>query len=71
VVLGGLGNIGGALLGAFVLSLLPEFLRGFEVYRMLLFGLAMILMMLFRPQGMIAEAHHKEEFQSKKAKLPK
>jgi branched-chain amino acid transport system permease protein len=63
VVLGGLGNIGGVLLGAFILSLLPEFLRGFDIYRMLLFGLAMILMMLFRPQGIIGEAHHKEEFQ--------
>ncbi len=51
VVLGGIVHIGGVLLGAFILSLLPEFLRGFEIYRMLLFGLAMILMMLFRPQG--------------------
>jgi len=56
VVLGGLGNIYGALLGAFILSLLPEFLRGFEIYRMLLFGLALILMMLFRPQGILGEA---------------
>ncbi len=66
VVLGGLGNIAGALLGAFILSLLPELLRGFDVYRMLLFGLAMILMMLFRPQGIIGEVHHKEEFQREK-----
>lgn len=55
VVLGGLGNQVGALLGALLLSLLPEFLRGFDVYRMLLFGLAMILMMLWRPQGILGE----------------
>ncbi len=38
VVLGGLGSIRGAILGAFVLTLLPEMLRGFQMYRMLLFG---------------------------------
>lgn len=65
LVLGGLGNITGAILGAFVLSLLPEFLRGFDIYRMLLFGLAMILMMLIRPQGILGERHHKEEFGKK------
>lgn len=62
IVLGGLGNITGVLFGALLLSLLPEFLRGFDVYRMLLFGLAMILMMLFRPQGLMGEARHQEEF---------
>lgn len=60
VVLGGLGNIAGAILGALVLSLLPELLRGFDVYRMLLFGLAMILIMLFRPQGILGGARSKE-----------
>ena len=59
IVLGGLGTISGALLGAFLLSLLPEFLRGFETYRMLLFGMAMILMMLFRPEGMIGTLRKK------------
>lgn len=62
IVLGGLGNIGGVLLGALILSLLPEFLRGFDIYRMLLFGVAMIAMMLIRPQGILGESRHKEEF---------
>lgn len=62
VVLGGLGNISGVILGAFVLSLLPEFLRGFDTYRMLLFGASMILMMLLRPQGILSEKRHKEEY---------
>lgn len=55
VVLGGLGNMTGAVLGALILSLLPEFLRGFDIFRMLLFGLAMILMMLLRPQGLMGK----------------
>ena len=65
VVLGGLGNIWGVLLGALILSLLPEFLRGFDIYRMLLFGIAMISIMLLRPQGILGERRHKEEFRSK------
>ncbi len=68
VVLGGLGNIKGVLLGAFVLSLLPEFLRGFEVYRMLLFGIAMILMMLLRPEGMLGEKRHVAELREGRRK---
>ncbi len=53
VVLGGMGNIWGAALGALVLGILPELLRGFAAYRMLLFGLVMILIMIFRPQGIL------------------
>jgi branched-chain amino acid transport system permease protein len=52
VVLGGLGSIRGAVIGALILGVLPELLRGFEQYRMLLFGLAMIVMMRVRPQGL-------------------
>jgi len=62
VVLGGLGNTAGVILGAFVLSILPELLRGFDMYRMLFFGIAMILIMLFRPQGILGEIRHKGEF---------
>ncbi len=61
IVLGGLGKISGVITGALALSLLPELLRGFDLYRMLLFGLAMIIIMLFRPQGILGE-HHQEEF---------
>ncbi|HXV27947.1 MAG TPA: branched-chain amino acid ABC transporter permease, partial [bacterium] len=66
VVLGGIGNIAGVLLGAFILGLLPEILRGFEVYRMLLFGLAMVLIMLFRPQGIAGVSHPLEKVRPKK-----
>ena len=62
VVLGGLGNLGGVLLGALILSVLPEFLRGFDIYRMLLFGISMILIMLFRPQGLLGAVRRKIEW---------
>lgn len=69
VVLGGLGNQLGAILGALLLSLLPEFLRGFDIYRMLLFGLAMILMMLLRPQGILGELRAKLEPRERRRKV--
>ena len=53
VVLGGLGSVPGAMIGALVLGTLPELLRGFEQYRMLVFGLVMILIMRLRPQGVL------------------
>lgn len=54
VVLGGMGSILGVILGAFILILLPEYLRAFSEYRMLVFGASMTLMMVFRPQGLIS-----------------
>ena len=60
VVLGGLGSILGVALGACVLILLPEYLRSFNEYRMLIFGASMVLMMVFRPQGLIIpQARHR------------
>ena len=53
VVFGGMGSIVGVVIAALVLSLLPEYLRAFEDYRMIVFGAAMVLMMIFRPQGLI------------------
>ena len=70
-VMGGLGNILGVLLGALILSVLPEFLRGFAIYRMLIFGIAMILVMLFRPQGILGEAHHRDEFKAERPRRNK
>jgi len=54
VVLGGMGSIPGAILGASVLIILPELLRGMADYRMLIFGALLVLMMIFRPQGVMA-----------------
>ncbi|MFX4263435.1 branched-chain amino acid ABC transporter permease [Pelotomaculum propionicicum] len=53
VVLGGLGSIPGTILGTAVLSLAPEFLRFVKEYRMLIYGALMILMMIFRPYGLL------------------
>ncbi|MBN2654757.1 MAG: branched-chain amino acid ABC transporter permease [Nitrospirae bacterium] len=53
VILGGLGNTYGVLIGAFIIAILPEALRGIESYRMLIVGLGLVVMMIFRPQGII------------------
>ncbi len=53
VVLGGMGSIVGVVIAALVLVLLPEYLRAVAEYRMLVFGLVMVLMMILRPQGLI------------------
>ncbi|MFY9397782.1 MAG: branched-chain amino acid ABC transporter permease [Desulfomonilia bacterium] len=51
VLIGGMGSIPGVLIGAAFISLFPEIFRPFAMYRMLVFGSAMILMMMFRPGG--------------------
>ncbi|MDR2724871.1 MAG: high-affinity branched-chain amino acid ABC transporter permease LivM [Candidatus Adiutrix sp.] len=53
VVLGGMGSIPGVIIGALVLILLPEYLRNYQDYRMLLFGALMVMMMVLRPGGLI------------------
>lgn len=90
VILGGLGNSYGALLGAALLYLVPEYLKvlpstiqnspvlssvvpGFvrdsfqhlSDYRLLLFGAVMVLMMLYRPQGLLGSSRRKTEMQNK------
>ena len=82
VVLGGMGNIWGVVLGAVLLSFVPEILRYTvepvqmaifgrmllepEVIRMLLFGLALVLMMLFRPAGILPSALRKRELEARR-----
>lgn len=53
VVLGGMGSLAGVVVGAVALIVLPEILRGADLYRMLAFGILLILMMRFRPQGIL------------------
>ncbi len=53
VVLGGMGSQVGVILAAIVLTVVPEIAREFAQYRMLIFGLVMVLMMMWRPQGLL------------------
>ena len=52
-VLGGMGSTTGSILAAIVLTILPEALRGFSDYRMLLYSVVLIVMMLFKPNGLL------------------
>jgi branched-chain amino acid transport system permease protein len=52
VVLGGMGSQLGVIVAAILITVLPELAREFSEYRMLIFGLVMILMMVWRPQGL-------------------
>jgi len=53
VVLGGIGSVWGVIIGAAVLVLMPELLREFDQYRLLIFGLVLVLAMRLRPQGLL------------------
>ncbi len=53
VVLGGMGSTLGVVLAAFVLTVAPELLRSFAEYRVLLFGMLMVVMMIWRPRGLV------------------
>lgn len=50
-IIGGLGTMLGPIIGAVLMTLLPEVMRSFDVYRMIIVGLVMVLTMVFRPQG--------------------
>jgi branched-chain amino acid transport system permease protein len=58
IVVGGLGNPFGALLGATLLILIPEMLRAYADYRLLLYGLALVLIILSRPRGLIGREYN-------------
>jgi branched-chain amino acid transport system permease protein len=66
VILGGLGNVTGVILGAVILSTLPEFLREYGAYRMMSYGLILIVIMALRPQGIMGDIG----FLTKKKKRP-
>ncbi len=59
VVLGGMGSFTGAILAATVLTILPELLREFAEYRMIVYSLMLIMIMIFRPEGLLG----RKEFQ--------
>ncbi len=61
VVLGGSGNLPGVILGAIVVAYLPERFRGFAEWRFFVFGLALVLVMIFRPQGLLPSRRRARE----------
>jgi branched-chain amino acid transport system permease protein len=63
VVLGGMGSITGVISGALLLILLPEYLRAFSEFRMIIFGSVLVLMMVFRPGGIINNVRKTYKFQ--------
>jgi branched-chain amino acid transport system permease protein len=65
VVLGGMGNIWGVILGAVLLGYIPEKLRFLSDYRIIFFGLLMVVMMNLRPNGLLPRKK-REHFQEKK-----
>ncbi len=67
VVLGGMGSLPGVIMGAIILILLPELLRSLELYRMLIFGGLMVVIMLFRPQGLIPGKRLKRSLELEKS----
>ncbi len=63
VVLGGMGSILGVIVGALILILLPEYLRAFSEFRMLIFGVILVMMMVFRPGGIISDVRRTYKFE--------
>ena len=61
VVLGGVGSIPGVILAGIILIAVPEVFRELQDYRMLAFGLAMAVMMVLRPEGLIPATRRKQE----------
>ncbi|MEV0968552.1 branched-chain amino acid ABC transporter permease [Microtetraspora glauca] len=61
VVLGGSGNVPGVILGAFLVAWLPERFRGLSDYRILVFGAALVVLMIFRPEGLLPSRRRKAE----------
>lgn len=55
VVLGGMGSITGSIIAAIALTILPEALRDFSSYRMLLYSIILICVMLFKPSGLMGQ----------------
>lgn len=63
VILGGMGSLPGVIVGALVLVGLPGLLREFEEYRLLVYGAALVAIMLLRPQGLVPNVRRMRELQ--------
>ena len=63
IIVGGMGSIPGVIVGSIALVGLPELLREFAEYRLLVYGVALVVMMLMRPEGLWPEAVHRRELE--------
>jgi branched-chain amino acid transport system permease protein len=63
VVLGGSGNVPGVMLGAFLIAWLPERFRQFAEFRTLIFGAALVIIMIFRPEGLLPSRQRRAELE--------
>lgn len=62
IIIGGMGSIPGVFIGALLLAAMPELLREFSEYRLLIYGALLVVMMQVRPEGFWPEETHKREF---------
>ncbi|MFH2220087.1 MAG: leucine/isoleucine/valine transporter permease subunit [Pseudomonadota bacterium] len=69
IIVGGMGSIPGVIVGAAALVGLPELLREFAEFRMLVYGAALVAMMLLRPEGLWPEAKHKMELHAEEGSV--
>ncbi len=66
VVIGGSGNVVGVLVGAFLLTYLPERFRELQEWRPFAFGVALVLVMVLRPQGLVPSRRRAREFEDRR-----
>lgn len=71
VVLGGMGSITGSVIAAILLTILPEVLRSLSEYRMVIYALSLVLLMIFRPQGLLGKLEITDVYRNIKNKIKK
>jgi branched-chain amino acid transport system permease protein len=70
IIIGGMGSIPGVIIGSFALIALPDILREFANYRLLIFGLLLVIMMIARPEGFIPSRRRQLELHAKRNDEP-
>lgn len=71
IIVGGMGSIPGVVVGALILVGLPEILREFEDYRLLLYGILLVVMMIAKPEGFWPEDRRRQELHADTEVVPK
>ncbi len=69
IIVGGIGSLPGVVAGAFILVGMPELLREFADFRMLMYGALLVLMMLVKPEGFMPEATHVRELREEEEEV--